>query len=98
MQASAIFNSSELSDELQALKSEVSRLLNNHGEGVFDAAKNQAEALADQIKAALYQLGGTLRRTRGPSRGADRGAPDRNDGIRLRTRCRHRLDAEEALT
>lgn len=55
-----MFNSSELSDELQALKSEVSRLLNNHGEGVFDAAKNQAEALADQIKAALNELGGTL--------------------------------------
>ena len=55
-----MFNSSELSDELQALKSEVSRFLNNHGEGVFDAAKNQAEALADQIKVALNELGGTL--------------------------------------
>ena len=30
---------SELSDELQALKSEVSRLMNNHGDGMFDAAK-----------------------------------------------------------
>ncbi len=35
-----MFNSGELGDELQTLKSEVSRLLNNHGEGVFDAAKN----------------------------------------------------------
>jgi ElaB/YqjD/DUF883 family membrane-anchored ribosome-binding protein len=55
-----MFNSGELGDELQTLKSEVSRLLNNHGEGVFDAAKNRAEALADQIKVALNELGETL--------------------------------------
>ena len=55
-----MFNSSELSDELQALKSEVSRLLNNTGDGMFDAAKNRADALADQIKAALNELGETL--------------------------------------
>ena len=55
-----MFNSSELGDELQALKSEVSRLLNTPGDGIFDAAKNRAEALADQIKAALNELGETL--------------------------------------
>jgi ElaB/YqjD/DUF883 family membrane-anchored ribosome-binding protein len=55
-----MFNSSELSDELQSLKNEVSRLLNNNGDGVFDAAKNRADALADQIKAALSELGETL--------------------------------------
>ena len=55
-----MFNSGELGDELQTLKSEVSRLLNNHGEGVFDAAKKRAEALADQIKVALNELGETL--------------------------------------
>jgi len=55
-----MFNSGELGDELQALKSEVSRLLNHTGEDVFDAAKNRADALADQIKAALNDLGETL--------------------------------------
>jgi len=55
-----MFNSSELSDELQSLKHEVSRLLNNNSDGVFDAAKNRADALADQIKAALSELGETL--------------------------------------
>jgi ElaB/YqjD/DUF883 family membrane-anchored ribosome-binding protein len=55
-----MFNSSELGDELQALKSEVSRLLNNNGDGMFDAAKSRADALADQIQAALNELGETL--------------------------------------
>jgi ElaB/YqjD/DUF883 family membrane-anchored ribosome-binding protein len=60
MSVSAMFNSSELGDELQALKNEVSRLLNSHGDGMFDAAKNRADVLADQIKAALGELGETL--------------------------------------
>jgi len=55
-----MFNSSDLSDELQTLKSEVSRLLNNTGEGMFDGARSSADALADQIKAALNELGETL--------------------------------------
>lgn len=55
-----MFRSSELGDELQALESEVSRLLNPDGGGIFDAAKNRADALADQIKAALSELGETL--------------------------------------
>ena len=55
-----MFNSSELSDELQALKGEVSRLLNATGDGMFDSAKNRADALANQIKAALHELGETL--------------------------------------
>ena len=55
-----MFNSSELSDELQALKSEVSRLLSPTGDGMFDGARNRADALADQIKAALSELGETL--------------------------------------
>lgn len=53
-------NSSELIDELQTLKDEVSRLLNNRGDGVFDTAKSHADALANQIKAALNELGETL--------------------------------------
>jgi ElaB/YqjD/DUF883 family membrane-anchored ribosome-binding protein len=55
-----MLDSSELRDELQALKGEVSRLLNTTGEGLFDTSKNRAEALADQIKAALSELGETL--------------------------------------
>jgi ElaB/YqjD/DUF883 family membrane-anchored ribosome-binding protein len=55
-----MFDSSELRDELQALKGDVSRLLNTTNEGIFDASKNRAEALADQIKAALNDLGETL--------------------------------------
>ncbi|MEO8320634.1 MAG: hypothetical protein ABI561_20180 [Bradyrhizobium sp.] len=55
-----MFNASEFGEELQALQSEVSRLMNTSGEGIFDAAKNRSEALADQIKAALGELGETL--------------------------------------
>jgi ElaB/YqjD/DUF883 family membrane-anchored ribosome-binding protein len=58
---SAMFNSSELGDELQALKSELSRIiLNATDNGMFEAAKNRADALSDQIKAALNELGETL--------------------------------------
>ena len=55
-----MFDSSELRDELEALKSDVSRLLNPTSEGIFDTSRNRAEALADQIKAALNDLGETL--------------------------------------
>ena len=55
-----MFNQGELKDELQALKGEVSRLLSTAGEGIFDASRSHAEALADQIKAALSDLGETL--------------------------------------
>jgi ElaB/YqjD/DUF883 family membrane-anchored ribosome-binding protein len=54
-----MFDTGELRDELQALKGEVSRLLAT-GEGILDASRPQAEALADQIKAALSELGETL--------------------------------------
>jgi ElaB/YqjD/DUF883 family membrane-anchored ribosome-binding protein len=57
---SAMFHSSELNDELQTLKSELSGLLNNHGAGMFDAANSRANALADQIKASLNELGEML--------------------------------------
>jgi ElaB/YqjD/DUF883 family membrane-anchored ribosome-binding protein len=55
-----MFDSSELRDELEALKSDVSHLLNTTSEGIFDTSRNRAEALADQIKAALNDLGETL--------------------------------------
>jgi ElaB/YqjD/DUF883 family membrane-anchored ribosome-binding protein len=55
-----MFDQSELREELQALKGDLSRLLNTTGEGIFDASKNRAEALAEQIKVALDDLGETL--------------------------------------
>jgi ElaB/YqjD/DUF883 family membrane-anchored ribosome-binding protein len=58
--ANRMFNSSELTDELQALKGDVSRLLSTASDGIFDASKQRADALADQIKAALNDLGETL--------------------------------------
>jgi ElaB/YqjD/DUF883 family membrane-anchored ribosome-binding protein len=55
-----MFQSSELGDELEALKRDVSRLLNTTSDGIFDASKSRAEALADQIKASLNDLGEIL--------------------------------------
>jgi ElaB/YqjD/DUF883 family membrane-anchored ribosome-binding protein len=58
--ARSMFDSNELIDELQALKGDVARLLNTTSEGIFDTTKNRADALADQIKAALNDLSATL--------------------------------------
>jgi ElaB/YqjD/DUF883 family membrane-anchored ribosome-binding protein len=55
-----MFDRNELKDELHALKGDLSRLLNTTGEGIFDASKNRAEALAEQVKVALDDLGQTL--------------------------------------
>lgn len=55
-----MFDAGELIDELEVLKGDVSRLLNTTGEGIFDASKSRAEALADQVRAALNELGETL--------------------------------------
>jgi len=55
-----MFDSGELRDELLALKGDVSRLLNTTGEGIFDTSKNRAEAIADQVKSALNELGEPL--------------------------------------
>jgi ElaB/YqjD/DUF883 family membrane-anchored ribosome-binding protein len=55
-----MFDSHALRDELQALKGDLSRLLNTTSEGTFDSSTSRAEALADQIKAALNDLGETL--------------------------------------
>lgn len=61
-----MFASSEFRDELQALKGDVSRLLNTAGEGILDVSKSRAEALADQINAALSDLGQTLSEQEAP--------------------------------
>jgi ElaB/YqjD/DUF883 family membrane-anchored ribosome-binding protein len=55
-----MFDSRALRDELQALKGDLSRLLNTTSEGTFGSSTSRAEALADQIKAALNDLGETL--------------------------------------
>jgi ElaB/YqjD/DUF883 family membrane-anchored ribosome-binding protein len=55
-----MFKSSELGDELQALRRDMSRLLSMPADGMFEAARNGSEALADQIKATLSELGETL--------------------------------------
>jgi ElaB/YqjD/DUF883 family membrane-anchored ribosome-binding protein len=58
--ASAMFKPGELGDELLALKSEMSRLLSMPAHDMFEAAEIRSEALADQIKATLSELGETL--------------------------------------
>jgi ElaB/YqjD/DUF883 family membrane-anchored ribosome-binding protein len=55
-----MFDSGELRDELQALKSDVSRLPNTTSDGIFEDSKSRANTLADQIKAALNNLNETL--------------------------------------
>jgi ElaB/YqjD/DUF883 family membrane-anchored ribosome-binding protein len=55
-----MFDSGGLRDELQALKVDVSALLNTTAGEFFDASKSRADALADQIKGALNELSETL--------------------------------------
>jgi ElaB/YqjD/DUF883 family membrane-anchored ribosome-binding protein len=55
-----MFDSEALRDELKSLKVDLSRMLNANGEEMFNQSKARAEALADQIKAALNDLGETL--------------------------------------
>jgi len=55
-----MFDSDKMSDELRALKVDVTRLLSTAGEEIYDSSKDRAEALADQIRAALTELGETV--------------------------------------
>lgn len=55
-----MFDTGRMSDELKALKVDVSSLLSGAGEEMFDATRTRADALADQIKAALEELGETV--------------------------------------
>ncbi|EIG62122.1 hypothetical protein [Bradyrhizobium sp. WSM1253] len=55
-----MFDSDRMSDELRTLKIDVTRLLSTAGEEMFDSSKDRAEALADQIRAALAELGETV--------------------------------------
>jgi ElaB/YqjD/DUF883 family membrane-anchored ribosome-binding protein len=56
----AMFGPNLLSEELQALKVDLSRLLGSSAESIVDQSRSQAEAVADQIKAALSDLGEVL--------------------------------------
>jgi len=55
-----MFGPDALRDELQALKVELSQLLNTSAEDIFDRSRSHADAVADQIKAALSDLGEAL--------------------------------------
>jgi ElaB/YqjD/DUF883 family membrane-anchored ribosome-binding protein len=56
----AMFNTTHLNDELQALKIDMSRLLNSTGEGIRDTANASADAFAARIKEALEELSEVL--------------------------------------
>jgi hypothetical protein len=56
-----MFDTGRMSDELKALKIDVTRLLSTASEEMFDSSNDRAEALSDQIKAALAELGETVR-------------------------------------
>jgi ElaB/YqjD/DUF883 family membrane-anchored ribosome-binding protein len=55
-----MFDSEALRNELKSLKVDMSRILDANGEETFNQSKARAEALADQIKAALNDLGEAL--------------------------------------
>ncbi|MBR0964734.1 hypothetical protein JQ554_13375 [Bradyrhizobium diazoefficiens] len=55
-----MFDSERMSEELRTLKVDVTRLLSTAGEEMFDSSKDRAEALAEQIKIALAELGETV--------------------------------------
>lgn len=55
-----MFDCDRMSDELRALKVDVTRLLSTASEEMFESSKDRAEALADQIRAALSELGETV--------------------------------------
>lgn len=52
-----MFDTGGMSDELKAMKVDVTRLLSAAGEQMFDTSTARTEALADQITAALAELG-----------------------------------------
>lgn len=55
-----MFMPNELGDELTALKNEMSRLLGMPADDMRDAARRKSEALAEQIKAAVSEIGKSL--------------------------------------
>ena len=55
-----MFDTGRLNDEWQAMMVDVAQLLSRAGAQTVDAAKDGTAALAEQIKAALAELGETL--------------------------------------
>jgi ElaB/YqjD/DUF883 family membrane-anchored ribosome-binding protein len=55
-----MFNTSQLSKELQDLKADVSQLLNAARNGFVDTSRAAADALADQVTTTLNELNETL--------------------------------------
>lgn len=54
--------STELRDELLALRADAKRLLGTAGDEMIKASRERADGLAEQLKSALDELGGTLGR------------------------------------
>ncbi len=59
-----MFDSDRMSEELRALKVDVTRLLSTAGEEMYESSKDRTDALADQIRAALTELGETVEEER----------------------------------
>ncbi|SFJ93694.1 hypothetical protein [Bradyrhizobium sp. Gha] len=55
-----MFDTGNMSNELNAMKVDVARLLSMAGQQMFDTSRERTAALADQIKAALAELGETV--------------------------------------
>ncbi|MEY9362257.1 ElaB/YqjD/DUF883 family membrane-anchored ribosome-binding protein [Bradyrhizobium yuanmingense] len=55
-----MFDSDRMSEELRTLKVDVTHLLSTAGEEMFESSKARTDALADQIRAALAELGETV--------------------------------------
>ncbi|MCA1411611.1 hypothetical protein I6F30_10665 [Bradyrhizobium sp. NBAIM20] len=55
-----MFDSDRMSEELRTLKVDVTHLLSTAGEEMFESSKARTDALADQIRAALAELGETI--------------------------------------
>jgi ElaB/YqjD/DUF883 family membrane-anchored ribosome-binding protein len=55
-----MFDQGALRDELQSLKVDLASMLSSAGEDILNNSKARADALADQIKAALADLGEIL--------------------------------------
>lgn len=92
-----MFGPNTLGDELQALKVDLSRLLNTSADDIFDQSKNQAEAIANQIKAALSDLGEVLSDEEALAYQICFAAPGYGDSVGLRARSDRWFDDEETL-
>lgn len=55
-----MFDQDALRDELQSLKVDLASMLSSAGEDILKSSKSRADALAEQIKAVLGDLGDIL--------------------------------------